>query len=239
MNTDLNFHSYKQHANSIREWDYFDTLERFEENKRKNYDLLEKNKWLEKKITYSYNSHGFRSEEFESNNDSILFMGCSLTFGTGLPLEETYNYKIANKLKMKFFSVALGGSSNDTAFRFGYYYIPKLKPKLVVLASPEVTRLELCDNGKILQYRSQMKIYQMDSFYKKWVLDDTNSSLNQQKNILALENICLKNNVKFVHFNAPEMFLVDSVIKDDYARDLVHPGSMTHQIVSEKLLNKI
>lgn len=239
MNTDLNFHSYKQYANSSCEWDYFDTSDKFEKNKKENYSLLEKNKWLEKQITYSYNSHGFRSEEFESDVNSVLFMGCSLTFGTGLPLEETYNYIIAKKLKMNFFNVALGGSSNDTAFRFGYHYIPTLKPKLVILASPEITRLELCDNNTVLYYRSQMKIYQMDTFYKKWILDDTNSLLNQQKNILALENLCLKNNTRFIHFNAPEMFLVESLIKDDYARDLVHPGTLTHQIVSEKLLAKI
>lgn len=239
MNTSFNHHSYRPLAGTIQEWDHFDSQERFTENKRTKYDLLVKNNWLEKKISYSYNSEGFRSEEFDADTDSILFLGCSLTFGTGLPLEETYNYNISKKLGLKFFNLALGGTSNDTAFRFGYHYIPLLKPKIVVLASPEKTRLELCDAGTIYYYRSQMKVYQMDTFYKKWLLDDVNSTLNQQKNILAIENLCLKENIKFVHFDAPSMFLIDNVVEDDYARDLVHPGTATHSIISEKLLSMI
>jgi|688.fasta_scaffold01693_8 hypothetical protein len=239
MNTDLGFHSYKIFSNTIQEWDLFDSKERYEENLNKNFNLLKSNNWIDKKITYKFNGDGFRSFEFDADTDSILFLGCSLTFGTGLPLEETAGYLISQKLKLRFFNLGLGGTSNDTAFRFGYHYISTLKPKIVIMFSPENSRIELCENQKIFYYRSQMKFYQMDSFYKKWLLDDTNSFLNQQKNILAIENICITNNIKFLCFDAPKLFLIDFKVTNDFARDLIHPGIKTHQLVSEFVLGQI
>ena len=39
--------------------------------------------------TYDLNTHGYRSIEF-SNDVEILTVGCSFTFGTGLPFEYTW-----------------------------------------------------------------------------------------------------------------------------------------------------
>jgi hypothetical protein len=236
MNTSFNYHSYQKFSNSVQEWDHFDSKERFEKNTKDNFELLNKNNWFNKTISYKFNSNGFRSDEFDSSSDSILFLGCSLTFGTGLCIEDTYNYLIAKSLNLKFFNLGLGGSSNDTAFRLGYHYIPLLKPKVVVLASPEITRLELCNNGEIFYYRPQLTNYQMDRFYKKWISDDTNSLLNCQKNSLAIEGLCLKLGIKFHYFNAPDLFLHKDIVHEDYARDLIHPGVKTHHSVYKKIM---
>jgi hypothetical protein len=239
MNTLLNSHSYQQFSGKILNWDIFDSEERYNNNFKNNLKLLEKNKWTERKFTYRFNNDGFRSNEFDSNKKSILFLGCSLTFGTGLPIEETYGYKVADNLGLEFYNLGLGGSSNDTAYRLSSYYIPRLNPKIVILANPEITRLELCNGQQIFYYRAQMKYYQIDSFYKKWISDDINSILNYQKNTLAIENLCLKNNIKFINFDAPKWFLEDFIEKDDYARDLIHPGVKTHYHVYKKLIDQI
>jgi hypothetical protein len=236
MNTTLDFHSYKKYAGTTQRWDLFDSQERFNDNLKENFSKLKENNWIDQQISYSFNSQGFRSDEFNNENNSIMFVGCSLTFGTGLPIEETYGHKIASALKLSFYNLALGGTSNDTAFRLSYHYISKLKPKILVLASPETTRLELCKNQEIFYYRPQLKFYQIDSFYKKWISDDTNSFLNYQKNSLAIENLCLKQGIKFLQFDAPSVFLKDQFVENDYARDLIHPGIKTHNRVYEKII---
>tara|TARA_R110000868_G_scaffold248113_1_gene504492 strand:+ start:3271 stop:4287 length:1017 start_codon:yes stop_codon:yes gene_type:complete len=67
------------------------------------------------KISYKFNSHGYRMKEFDQINQSnyIVTLGCSNTFGLGLPLEETFAYKIADKLRCDLVNAAVCGGSND------------------------------------------------------------------------------------------------------------------------------
>ena len=48
-----------------------------------------------------------------------------------------------------------------------------------------------------------------------------------------LENICLKNNIKFVHLHC------DDLEQIDLARDLRHCGILSHKKLSEKFLQVI
>lgn len=235
----LNGHPWKVFSGTIQEWELFDTKERFVRNLRKNRNLLEVNGWLEKKIYYNFNNEGFRSDEFSNDRNSILFLGCSLTFGTGLPLEEIYAYQLCRSLNMTYYNLALGASSNDTSFRLAYYYIPKLLPKIVICLSPEPTRLELWDDEQVHFFRYQIPEYSNNEFYKKWLLNDNNSFLNQKKNILAIENICISNKIKFKTYDSNEMFAPDIWVDSDFARDLSHPGRHTHKRVHDKILSSL
>lgn len=235
MNLTLDNHPWKIFAGTRQEWELFDTKERFLRNIKNNKDLIKINGWLENKITYEFNSAGFRSEEFLHDVNSIMFLGCSLTFGTGLPLEDIYAYRISKLLNMRYYNLALGASSNDTAFRLAYYYIPKLLPKIVFCLSPDPSRFELWDENDIHFFRLLSGADKQKDFYIKWLKHENNSFLNHKKNILAIENLCISNKIKFITYNSFEIFSKDKWIKDDYARDLQHPGKMTHLSVYESL----
>lgn len=114
---------------------------------------LEKNKPTYKKgeFDYKFNSVGFRSNEYD-NTDSIkiLYSGCSVTEGIGLPPEHIWssflNDKIATEVgkPVKLFSVARGGSSIDTIIRMVYISIESgFKPDCVKLLLPPPTRQEV------------------------------------------------------------------------------------------------
>jgi hypothetical protein len=85
-------------------------------------DLHAKNKeiygptwrFYDKPFTYRINSHGYRmNHELHETDWSnyILFLGCSYAYGIGLPLEETYSYRIAKQLGCDYINAAIGGTS--------------------------------------------------------------------------------------------------------------------------------
>jgi len=217
-------------ANQEIEWLPMDTKELFQKNLKTKKDLLEKYNWIDRKFTYQFNSKGFRCDEFEENQNCVIFLGCSFTMGIGLPIEKVWTSLVAKKLKLKCYNLGVGGGSCDTAFRLGYYYIPKLKPKLVVFLRPDLDRLELYDRTqKFIQYGP----WNIDSFYKTWMSMDVNSQINRIKNTMALSNICNSNNTNFLHFNTEDL------TKLDLARDLMHPGIESNRAFSKQVLESL
>ena len=63
-------------------------------------------------ITYVYNEHGFRCDPFKNNNAEILFMGCSFTEGTGLPLKDLWSTHVHQELypNTSYINLGIAGS---------------------------------------------------------------------------------------------------------------------------------
>lgn len=229
-------HHNLQFFNVELEWHPGDTQNLYYQNVLKKYDDLKRLGWINKKISYKFNSHGFRSEEFKEGKN-IIFLGCSITFGTGINLEDTFPYKVAKSINYNCCNLGVSGSSNDTAFRLSEYWIPKINPDIVVLLSPEESRLELLSNNptESIHYRINKESLK-DSFYEKWVINEENGRLNRLKNQLSIQNICQSRNIKFLNFNVESDFCFT---EKDLARDLSHPGVLSHHSFSEKILNFI
>lgn len=66
--------------------------------------------WHDKhpQVEYSINSHGFRGAEF-SNPDTVV-LGCSVTYGIGLPVEMTWPYLLGEKIGA-FNNISIPGGS--------------------------------------------------------------------------------------------------------------------------------
>jgi hypothetical protein len=69
---------------------------------------------------YSFNSHGYRSEEFSDTHEGlhVLFAGCSITFGEGLFLEDTWPKLVYDELSKTntmsgFFNIGTRGASRS------------------------------------------------------------------------------------------------------------------------------
>ena len=60
-----------------------------------NYRLRGNTEYSEESITYARNEYGYRCPSFQHvKRNQPLFIGCSITFGTGLPMEETWAHKV-------------------------------------------------------------------------------------------------------------------------------------------------
>ena len=240
--------SHIRFASQTLEWFGMDSEEAYQRNIKSKHDLMRQYGWVDKKFTYQFNQHGFRSEEF-TGGDSIVFLGASNTLCTGVPLEESWPYKVASSLNLRRYNLGLGGTSGSTAFRMAKYWLDKLNPKIVVLMSPMNARFELADdvNGKQTYFqlspdmpREYFRNSQLKSdyvhFYKIWIGAEDNILLLQEKNELAIECLANKINAKFI--------LADS-IKDcqkivvDLGRDLSHAGTKTNQLITNLILDRI
>jgi hypothetical protein len=66
-------HNYSDAAGQTRSWDTSDSQERFLKNLQdpKARQKLQELEYLHREISYTFNSHGFRTQEFDSDIDIV------------------------------------------------------------------------------------------------------------------------------------------------------------------------
>lgn len=230
----------KKFANQTIEWFAADSQEQFAQNLEKQKHLLRINGWLDNSVSYTFNSNGFRCEEF-TEDPTAMFLGCSHTFGLGIPYESTWPYIVAKKLRLKNTNLGYPGTSNDTAFRLAYHYIPIIKPKIVIFLSPSESRLELVKNDidsvNLLPSNQTPPLIKhnrfISNFYQNWLSSDTNLIMNKIKNTMAINMLCLNQQIKFLSFDSTELKMYD------LARDLLHTGIKSNFIFADEVINKL
>jgi hypothetical protein len=226
------FHQYSKFANQTLDWFPSDDIIRYIDNCKSQRDLLEKYDWIDKKITYKFNSHGFRCDEF-TEDPSIMFLGCSNTIGIGLPLEDNWPTLVSNELNLKMINLGIGGSGSDTAFRLANHYIPQLKPKILIHLESYEGRLSLISKNEIYEFLPSNYPKEFEKFYFEWINCKENLELHELKHNFAIELICNKNNIKYIPLS------LDNFIQLDSARDLSHWGILSSKVFHKKVLAKI
>ena len=233
-----------QYAGQTLDWLPTDTEESFQQLvQNEEYREYFRNKgWLEPgAITYRINSAGFRSEEFDPQADSMISLGCSYTFGTGLPEESTWSDLVSQSLGLKNYNLSWPGTSADTCFMLANYWIPVLRPKLVVIAAPPKHRFDLIVENATHKHETYLpggEIGQAytDNFIKTWFLHDLNADLNNARNRLAVEGLCARSGSPCLTYNAHDWF-AKSREEVEYARDRMHAGPLGHKLFAERILD--
>jgi hypothetical protein len=93
------------------------------------------------KIPYIMNSHGYRSAEFDKNNE-ILVLGCSQTYGKGLHNEFSWPEIFANRINQKYSRLAFPGDSIVGQVYKAFKYFEEIGNPKIVLALFPLFRLE-------------------------------------------------------------------------------------------------
>jgi hypothetical protein len=129
-------------------WFSNDTEEAYRQNKLKSKAKT----YSPEDFSYTLNSLGFRSAEFDNQTDiKILYAGCSVTHGVGLPLEHTWHGILNNFISkeinkpIKTFNLGIPGGSIDAIVRSIYIMIEHYKfiPDMVSILLPSVLRKEI------------------------------------------------------------------------------------------------
>ena len=98
---------------------------------------------------YDVNSTGFRCDDFDTmdfTKKSIIYLGCSHTFGIGLPEEDCWPTIMHNKIQEEhnttynYINLGVPGGGVDWYLHFLPHF-SKFNPAFIISATPEVTRM--------------------------------------------------------------------------------------------------
>lgn len=153
--------------------------------------------------SYLSNSFGHRGPEF-SNGVDALIVGCSITYGIGLDLEDTWGHLIASKLGYSYNLMAWPGGSIPKIVRQIFQYIETVgKPKRIFALMPEPRRVDLFEpnanqtNQLLINANSiRNKLNRMDELTyvdpktTKFMYDIDYASMLSVNSLYLLEKLC-------------------------------------------------
>ena len=214
---------------------------------------------------YSVNGLGFRSDDWRSGKDGVIFLGCSDTFGIGNYLNKTAAAIVSNTLGVQNYNLGVPGGGLDQAYRVLKTNIADIKGKVVCLIVPEPNRRELfTDYRSVLltpvSWDGATKAH-LDGYFDSKVLEKVYFKLlcekkytfmETQKNIDGIKFLCkefgkhlviLKNPVVYSDLSSNELKKLGTTdaygLIKDLACDLVHRGPNYQNLVAKKLLEKL
>jgi|TARA_R110000803_G_scaffold47123_2_gene98525 hypothetical protein len=185
-----------------------------------------------KKISYKYNTNGFRDHEWPTDlSDVIWCVGDSFTVGIGQPFEETWPNLLQKKLNKRCLNLGEDGCSNDTmALRIKE--ICKLhNPKLIVVMWSYLARRRR--NNKDIDHDKNDFGDDMDlvNFSKNFKIANESST-----NILNLLIPFAFDGIDSLKEKYKDLIIIPQL---DYARDRHHFDIMTSYYVTELIKRKI
>lgn len=216
------------HPNTTSYWAGSDSYESFKQNPREGYS--------ETSITYTYNSYGYREEEFFQNQQpNILCLGCSHTMGIGLRLEDVWVSHIKKMFpNHNVINLGSGGSSADTAARTLVNVIDLFRPESVFILWPSPARFEIYNN-KLVENHGPWSFTAHDSR----LIEDENMYNLFCKNKLIVNMLADKHKFKLVELEvdklpSPEFYqlLCAARARDD------HWGPVAHQEIARKFMSQ-
>jgi hypothetical protein len=186
----------------------FDDLNSFENFINKNKVIV--NKYTEyyspDLYTYEYNNYGYRSIDFSSDID-ILTVGCSFTFGSGLPFEYTWSQQLQKKIPdKKIATLSWPGLSTQRLISYLFRYFKNVgNPKMIICNFPNFHRflfLEKESEKVVGYYRGIHEYKTMNKKEKKELLSSAPPEkwghfINYEY-IYMLEQYCESNNIKLI-----------------------------------------
>jgi hypothetical protein len=201
---------------------------------------LEESGWTTQDITYTFNQHGFRSQEFDPNVDNLCVFGCSITFGCGINQHQRYSDMLANDLGLSCYNLGINGGNDSTSFRLAYSWLPILKPKLIIFQTTFPERYEIIQNGHGLSMGVNAALggdapVGQGDMYKIWMVNEENSQVLAIKNLLAMKALCYDLGIKLIQIRHEEFF----GLRENCARDTHHPGHAANQYIVELIKTKL
>ena len=190
-----------------------------------------------KEIFYSFNSRGFRDEEWpndESLKQNNFCIGDSNVIGVGLPKEDTYNYILNQRMQVRFINLGKSSANNYTwNTKLSLEILKDLQPKHLIIHWSPFYKSGWRRNafGDLLFGNRK----EMSKFIE--CIENVESN-KMSTNIIHVFNTLyhdfydffnrIDSNIKYVLFE-----------KKDLARDAVHYGVLSHIDLVEKICQKL
>jgi hypothetical protein len=193
-----------------------------------------------KRISYRYNSRGFRDHEWpEDLSDVIWCVGDSFTVGIGQPFDETWPQLLQKKLGRRCINLGEDGCSNDTiSLRIRKIY-ELYNPKLIVVMWSYLARRRV--NGENVNHNK-------DDFGNKEDMENfiKNFKIVNELPISVINTIVPNAYVRTDSLNYLVKKITGNISWDltaveqlDYARDYHHFDVKTSEHITNLIIEKI
>ena len=208
---------------------------------------------------YDVNANGFRCDDFDTidfTKKSVIYLGCSHTFGIGLPEEHCWpliTHKVLNTTETyNYINLSVAGGSVDWYLLFLPFF-KKFNPALIISANPFTERMIMIDdfneNEKILRdivpsdakdkLNKNFNNVNISKAYYYLLRFQPDYFEYRRKVIFAnIESVAKSLNAKFISIDS-EVVAKQHFQNSRLARDLSHFSKEHHEVISSIVLNKI
>ena len=200
---------------------------------------LEHYGWLDADFDYALNPEGWRSrngEPFDYDQPTVIAVGCSFTFGTGLPFDVTWPYLLSERLGVQCVNLGLPGHGLSLSTLWLSYNWQKFKNICaIVVQQPPPARLSwIIDPGDGLLLPDTLGSGVYDSYTAIKMNQQVNSAVDYIRNKHTLELIARCAGAASVYYSA-----FGPLMNKGKARDLAHHGTVWHQWRAEQAFDDI
>ena len=234
----------RKHANSIVNYTTPDNEELFKENLAKYPDNKELLHYRDNPIKYGLNDYGFRTPDNFDNaeEEGNVFLGCSHTFGIGHYLENTWSWRLNQKIGGKFWNLSAPGTGIGTAARLLGEFKNKLKIKNIFLYTPFCYRYEVYEAKKgvwiNISPANVFHHYIEVSDEVRFILgQEENMRLNWRTNLAAIKYYAHEVGAKLFSIENIDFYVNNNDNFPEIARDILHPGVSYQDLVYDKFLD--
>jgi len=197
--------------------------------------------WLDdngdlKPVEYKTNSTGFRDMHF-TDEPGILCFGDSMTFGTGLNIEDTWPKQLQKITGQKTWNLGVSGLSLEPAVAYLCTYLEEDLPNVTGIIVQEAPlgmtfKARYAPNDDLFHFstwHSKHITENVDDQQKSQIINDAVDTSFFQKTMLhkLLELYAASKNVPFVRVN------INDIKPTDWARDLKHKGAKSQHGIAE------
>lgn len=182
--------------------------------------------WNAKNIRYNLNEYEFRTNHnFESlkDNEFILAVGCSHTFGIGIDESSRWSNQLEQRLNIPVVNLGVASSDIHTVIRNVSTYIANYnKPKVIIIQVPELTRFSFLQSNGISQCRSYFYVHEFaGDRVTKLELQGADYHFNQEvaiQQLIMLQSVMSAFRIPVVYFSIDTLDLTyhDTQLENNY-----------------------
>lgn len=229
--------------NMVQQWCPSDTEELFDSNLRDpaSSARLAELGWTRTSITYRFNNHGFRTPDdwdIDRYQEGNMFLGCSVTMGIGLNIEDTWAYKISSMLGGRFYNLAQAGTGLETQYRMLKSWAPILRPRRIFTLGAFEPRREFLGNNDHRFLFTPMTQNVENSHLAPFIFSEREIGISIIRTVDAMKAVAASIGAELWQ-PLPENILAAgrTVNAGKSARDLIHVGKGWHDFMAESAKN--
>jgi len=184
----------------------------------------------ETKIDYKFNKLGYRSNiEFELKKKPIILLGNTISFGLGLPIEDTFSYIISSHFKKPVYNFSWGcyAHTNYEQLNLLKKILEIDEPSLIIF---QINNLNRYRNNGIISFGNSKEL--IISEYKKFYFEISKLLKNKKHIFLYWDNE--EHDVKF-----PKCLIKNRYIVDTSLKNKITAGKKSNKLIALKIINEI